>query len=96
MSQQTTNFVDVISSGLQRFCQMQNSAADALAKAIACAAAESGYAGAEYYLPALHTLTRVDRNDAIRREFNGQNLRAICRKYCIHKATVYRIVKRGE
>lgn len=90
------NFTDVISAGLQEFCQMPPHAAADLAKAIAIAAARLGHAGNEYYLPALHTLTRAERNAKIRSEFNGQNLIYICRKYGVGKTTVYRAVKRGE
>lgn len=95
MSTQTTSITDVVADGLKRFCEMPPSAAETLAKAIMCAAAESGHAGAEYYLPAMHTLTRADRNAAIRREFNGQNLKAICRKYGLGRTSVYMIVRRG-
>lgn len=91
-----TTFTDVISAGLQGFCQMQPAAAADLARAIARAAAKLGHAGSEYYLPALHSMTRTERNDAIRREFNGRNLADVCRKYGVHRATVYRIVRRGE
>lgn len=91
-----TTFTDVISAGLQGFCQMPPAAASDLAHAIACSAAKMGHAGTEYYLPALHTLTRAERNDAIRREFNGQNLRHICKKYGVGKSTVYQVVRRGE
>lgn len=92
----TANFTDVISTGLQGFCQMAPEAADNLALAIACAAARQGHAGVEYYLPALHTLTRGERNAAIRGEFNGLNLVLICKKYSVSKTTVYRAVRRGE
>lgn len=87
---------DVISAGLQGFCQMPPAAAADLARAICCSAAKQGHAGAEYYLPALHTLTRAQRNEAIRREFNGQNLREVMKKYGVHKSTIYRAVRRGE
>lgn len=91
-----TTFTDVISAGLQGFCQMQPAAAADLAHAIACSAARLGHAGSEYYLPELHTMTRAERNEAIRREFNGANIRHICKKYGVGKTTVYRAVKRGE
>lgn len=92
----TNSFTDVISRGLQQFCEMNQEAADSLAAAIARGAAKQGYAGNEYYLPALHTLTRAERNAAIRIEFNGRNLDQVCRKYGVGKTTVYRAVKRGE
>lgn len=87
---------DVIAAGLREFSDMSPFAAEQLARAICCSAAKQGHAGAEYYLPALHTLTRAMRNEAIRREFNGRNLRALMRKYGVHKSTIYRAVRRGE
>lgn len=100
MSTQTTSIIDVVADGLQRFCEMPPSAAQTLAKAIMCAAAESGHAGAEYYLPALSTLTRsptwlADRNAEIRREFNGRNLKSLCRKHGLSRISIYTIVRRG-
>lgn len=86
---------DVIAAGLRGFSEMSEAAAEELARAICCSAARQGHAGSEYYLPALHTLTRAQRNEAIRREFNGQNLRELMRKYGVHKCTIYRAVKRG-
>jgi len=87
---------DVIAAGLREFNGMSQYAAEALARAICCSAAKQGHAGTEYYLPALHTLTRAQRNEAIRREFNGQNLREVMKKYGVHKSTIYRAVRRGE
>lgn len=92
----TTTFTDVVSAGLQGFCQMPPAAAADLARAIACAAARMGHSGTEYYLPALHTMTRAERNEAIRREFNGANLDEVRKKYGVGKTTVYRAVRRGE
>lgn len=87
---------DVIAAGLRGFSEMSEIAAADLARAICCSAAKQGHAGTEYYLPALHTLTRAQRNEAIRREFNGQNLREVMKKYGVHKSTIYRAVRRGE
>ena len=88
--------VDVIAAGLREFAGMSETAAANLAHDICCGAARQGHAGEEYYLPALHTLTRAQRNEAIRREFNGSNLKEIRKKYGVGKTTVYRAVKRGE
>ena len=91
-----TTITDLIAAGLRGFSQMSETAAEDLAHAICCSAAKQGHAGTEYYLPALHTLTRTQRNEAIRREFNGQNLREVMKKYGVHKSTIYRAVRRGE
>lgn len=91
-----TTITDVIAAGLRGFCDMPPAAAEELARAICCSAARQGHAGAEYYLPALNTLTRAQRNEAIRREFNGRNLRALMKKYGVRKSTIYCVVRRGE
>lgn len=44
--------------------------------------------GSEVYLP--KRLPFFDRDNAIRREFDGRNLSAICEKYSVSRATVYR------
>lgn len=88
--------IDVIAAGLRGFSDMSESAAEELARAICCSAAKQGHAGEEYWLPVLETLTRAQRNEAIRREFNGQNLREVMKKYGVHKSTIYRAVRRGE
>jgi len=46
--------------------------------------------GRELYIPAAD---KAERNAAIRREFNGRNLKEVCRKYDISKPSLYRIVK---
>lgn len=87
---------EVIAAGLREFASMHPDAAERLAREICCAAAKKGLAGSQYYLPAMHTLTRAQRNEAIRREFNGRNLRELMKKYSVHKSTIYRAVRRGE
>jgi Mor family transcriptional regulator len=85
---------DVISAGLQGFSGMPPAAADELARAICCSAAKQGHAGTEYYLH-IHGLPRSQIGPAIRREFNGRNIKDLCRKYGVHRTTVYRAVRRG-
>lgn len=91
-----TTVVDVIVAGIKKKFQMNHFAAEALALDIVCGAAEEGHSGSEYYWPALHAMTREQRNEAIRREFNGANLRHIMKKYGVGKTTVYRAIRRGE
>jgi Mor family transcriptional regulator len=86
------SFTEVVAAGLVEFAGLAPSQAETLASAIAGAAAKTGRAGSYYYLP--HALTREDRDAAIRREFNGQNLHHICIKFGVHRTTVYRAVKR--
>ncbi len=63
------------------------------------AEARSIYGGTDSYICRKKKLTDEElseRNIQIRREFNGQNLKAICRKYELGRSTLYRIVKRCE
>jgi len=55
------------------------------------------YGGTDSYICCKKKLTDEElrvRNDQIRKEFNGQNLKAVCRKYELGRSTLYRIVKR--
>ncbi len=57
------------------------------------------YGGAEWYILRKKNLTpkeQADRNNQIRREFNGQNLKAICKRYEVSRTTVYRVARRGN
>ena len=93
----TCNLADIIADALvSPAFGMSEDLANLLAVQIICAAAARGHAGAEYYLPNLQHLTRSERNALIRAEFNGQNLRAVCRKYSVSERTVYRACRRGE
>lgn len=85
---------DVISAALQDFAKMNKVAADELTLQILYKADEHGHCGTEYYLPAMRHITRAQRNEAIRKEFNGQNLKHVCKKYGIGKSMVYEIVRR--
>jgi Mor family transcriptional regulator len=91
-----TSFVDVVSDGLKSFACMPDDIAVQLAAGIARGAALRGHAGADYYLPFSHAMDRAERNARIRAEFNGTNLRAVCRKFAVSKATVYRACRRNE
>lgn len=88
---------DVITDTLQSPAfAMPAALANLLATEIIRAAAARGHAGADYYLPHLNNLTRAERNSRIRSEFNGTNLREVCRKYSVSKATAYRACRRCE
>jgi Mor family transcriptional regulator len=50
--------------------------------------------GRVVYMPRRHPwASKAQRNAAIRREFNGRNLREICVKYQLSRASVYRICR---
>lgn len=87
----TCNLADIITDALvSPAFGMSADVANLLAVQIIRAAAERGHAGSEYYLPYMHNLSRAERNALIRRDFNGSNLREVCRKYGVGKTTVYR------
>jgi Mor family transcriptional regulator len=87
----TCNLADVITDALASpVFGMSPDVANLLAVQIIRAAAERGHAGSDYYLPYMHNLGRAERNALIRRDFNGSNLREVCRKYGVSKTTVYR------
>lgn len=98
LTQPSSNYeplVEVIACALEKFAAMSEPVAAALARQIAISAAELGHGGSHYYLPQLHTLTRAERDEQIRREFNGRNLSDVCRRYRVSRRTVYRIVRLG-
>ncbi len=90
------SFSEVVADALVALVQMSPEVADALAAQIVRTAAQRGHAGVEYYLPCSNALDRAQRNALIRTEFNGANLRTICRKYDVSKTTVYRICRRDD
>lgn len=93
-----TTFADVIADALQApdVFGMPPGAAAELAAQIVRVAAARGHGGTEYHLHCLAHITREERYDRIKREFNGRNVREICRRYGVHRSTVYRIVRRSE
>ena len=81
---------------LAAFAALPQDAAEELALALVRTAAKKGHAGADYYLPSCGAFDRATRNAEIRKEFNGTNLRAVCRKWGVSKTTVYRACRRQE
>jgi Mor family transcriptional regulator len=49
--------------------------------------------GERLYVPMLQA-DRVERDKAIRSQFNGTNLREVCKQHRVARATVYRVVRR--
>ena len=91
----TCNLADVITDALKSPAfGMTAEVANLLAVQIIRTAAERGHAGADYYLPYMHNLTREERNALIRKDFRGNNLKEVCRKFGVKKDTVYRACKR--
>ncbi|MDX9944277.1 MAG: Mor transcription activator family protein [Azonexus sp.] len=93
----TCNLADVITDALASpVFGMSPDVANLLAVQILRAAAERGHAGTDYYLPYLHNLSRAERNEKIRREFRGNNLQEICKKYGVSQRTVYRACRQFQ
>lgn len=93
-----TTFADVIADALQApdVFGMPATVAETLALQIVRVAASRGHAGTDYHLHSLQYLNREERYALIRREYTGRNVRELCRKYSVHRSTVYRIVRRDE
>lgn len=87
----TCTLADVITDALKSPAfGMTADIARLLAVQIIRTAADRGHAGSDYYLPFLHNLGREERNALIRKEFKGNNLREVCRKFGVSQRTVYR------
>lgn len=89
----TISITDVLAQAICHVAPMPQGAAEELAVQLTRAAAALGHGGADYYLPTFSFLNRDERNERIRREFNGRNLKEVSRKYGVDKRTVYRIVR---
>lgn len=96
MSRAEQTLQDVICLALEKGLGVRASAASVLAEAILRNASELGLGGGDFYLPVVHPASRAERNERIRREFNGQNLNVICRRYGLTARQIYRIVRRNE
>lgn len=92
----TCNLDDMLTKAASATFSMPIGAAQTMIEQILQTAAAMGYAGSDYYLPSLQHMTRAERNAMIRSEFNGTNLRAVCRKFAVSKTTVYRACRRLE
>jgi len=84
---------DVLAQALQAAGEMDEAAAGELARRIVRWGAENGFARSEYYWPTATPEDRRARDAAIRTEFNGRNLRDVCRRYGVSPATVYRAAR---
>lgn len=79
--------------GIQKGAGIPPDEAERIAVAVIEWGAETGAAGVEFYWPArAGAMTLAQRNEAIRTEFNGRNLKAVCQKYQVSKTTVYRVL----
>lgn len=90
MTNSALSLLDVLSDVLTRKHDLDPLVAKLLAKSIISGAQALGYGGKEYYLPVRMPEDRDERNAMIRADFNGRNLRDVCRRYGVSKTTVYK------
>jgi len=96
MTEPLTNLSDVLCDVLHRKLKMREHIAAALAEDLVIGAAELGHGGTSYRLHTLDHLTRAEVAEAVRREYNGRNVRVLASRYNRSRATIYRIVRRNE
>lgn len=85
---------DTLREGLQEGVRFSPEEAERIAVTLIEWGADAGHAGVEFYWPAkVRSMPVAKRNKAIRDEFNGTNLRAICEKYQVSRATVYNVIQ---
>lgn len=96
MSEPLTNLADVFCDVLHRKLKMPEHIAAALAEDLVIGAAELGHGGTSYRLHTLDHLTRAEVAEAVRREYNGRNVRILASRYNRSRATIYRMVRRNE
>lgn len=49
--------------------------------------------GSCLYIPCIESVTRTSRNESIKKEFNGYNLKELARKYHLNERTIRGIIK---
>ena len=91
------SLLDTLREGLLEGVRLSPDEAERVAVALIERGADAGHAGVEFYWPAkVRSMPVAERNRAIREEFNGSNLRKVCEKYQVSRATVYRATQQGE
>ena len=84
--------VDAIEAG----CEVDRKEAAKLAQKIIEAGASNGDAEIRYYWPRRFMgLDSKARDEAIREEFNGRNLKEVCENFGVAASTVYRAIHRA-
>lgn len=94
LERSTLTLSDLLAQGLRVGVGMDDEKARELASSIISWGAEHGHAGDRYYWPCkFRELSSAERDAAIRQEFNGRNLRAVCKRHGVSHMTVYRAVR---
>ena len=88
------SLLDTLREGLLEGVRLSPEEAERVAVTLIEWGADAGHAGVEFYWPAkVRAMPLAERNRAIKEEFNGSNLRAICEKYQVSRATVYNVIQ---
>jgi Mor family transcriptional regulator len=89
------SFSAALVRALQTGCEMSEDEAVDMAGKIIEGGVSTGVAGSAHYWPQkFGCLDSEERDECIRREFNGRNLASICERYGVSRGTVYNIVRR--
>lgn len=87
-------FYETLRDGLMEGCKLPPEEAERLAVRLIEWGAATGHGGNEHYWPMrLRKMSISERNAAIRREFDGTNLKPVCQRYEVSHTTVYNIVR---
>lgn len=87
------NLPEILVTGLQEGCGLSERKAREQAKKLIEWGAQNGQSGTEHYWPCqFQAMNRTERDAAIRKEYNGRNLKFICEKYRVTHMTVYRAI----
>ena len=93
LERETLTLSDLLAQGLRMGAGMPDEQARELAANVIAWGAEHGHAGDRYYWPCkFRELSPADRHAAIREEFNGRNLKDVCRRHGVTSSTVYRAI----
>lgn len=86
---------EILQAALQHGAGLDPAQAEELTATIIDYGAAQGHGGTEHYWPKKYrALTKEERDEAIRDEFNGRNLKEICQKFGVSSYVVYQAVKR--
>lgn len=91
------SFSDILFDALHKGAGMGVDQARTVAAAVIQWGADQGHAGDRHYWPCrFRELTSEERDAAIRRDFNGRNLKEVCRRFGVSHMTVYRAVRQSR
>lgn len=86
---------NLICQALQDAAGLDQGTAQEVAAQVIQWGTDNGYSGTEHYWPCkFRALPAIDRDAAIKREFNGRNLKEVCKKFDVSHTTVYQAVRR--